>query len=141
MANSLSQVLINTKLVEDPRGGLTVGEFGKEIPFLPKRYFLVFNVPSREIRGEHAHKKCHQFLICMKGSVEVLVDDGITKETYLLNKPHQGVYIPPMVWGVQHNYSQDAVLLVFASEYYDGDDYIRNYDEFLVAQDASSSSS
>jgi UDP-2-acetamido-3-amino-2,3-dideoxy-glucuronate N-acetyltransferase len=121
------------KYVGDMRGDLSVGEFTKEIPFEPKRYFLVFNVPSEKTRGEHAHYKCHQFLICVKGSCSVVVDDGNQRREVELNQPNVGVYLPPMTWGIQYKYSADAVLLVFASHYYEGSDYIRDYDEFIKA--------
>jgi UDP-2-acetamido-3-amino-2,3-dideoxy-glucuronate N-acetyltransferase len=119
-------------LVTDLRGNLTVGEFEQHIPFSVKRYFMVFDVPSAETRGEHAHKKCHQFLICAKGSVSVVADDGKTRQEFLLQKPNQGVFLPAGTWGIQYKYSSDAVLLVFASEHYNADDYIRNYDDFLM---------
>ena len=117
--------------VLDIRGSLTVGEFEKSIPFLAKRYFMVFNVPSAETRGEHAHKECHQFLICVSGSVNVVADDGHSRREYVLDRPDAGLHLPPMTWGIQYKYSPDAVLLVFASHYYDADDYIRDYDEFV----------
>jgi dTDP-4-dehydrorhamnose 3,5-epimerase-like enzyme len=113
------------------RGNLSVGEFPDEIPFTPKRYFLIFEVPSKEVRGAHAHHRCHQFLICVKGQCSVVVDDGENRCETLLDSPNAGVYIPPMVWGTQYKYSADAILLVFASDYYDDEDYIRDYDEFL----------
>lgn len=116
--------------VADIRGSLTVGEFGRSIPFAVKRYFMVFDVPSVETRGEHAHRECHQFLICVRGSCAVVADDGEHRQEFLLNKPDVGVHLPPMVWGIQYKYSADAVLLVYASHYYDGADYIRNYAEF-----------
>jgi acetyltransferase-like isoleucine patch superfamily enzyme len=115
------------------RGELSVGEFAREIPFKPERYFLVYNVPSREVRGEHAHKLCDQFLICIKGSCGVLLDDGHSRREVTLDHPGVGVYMPAMVWGTQYRYSADAVLLVFASHYYDPDDYIRSYDEFKAS--------
>lgn len=121
------------KLVKDYRGDLSVGEFAREIPFEPKRYFLVFNVPSEKTRGEHAHYECHQFLICVKGSCSVVVDDGVQRREVLLDKPNLGVYLPPLTWGIQYKYSSDAVLLVFASHYYEASDYIRSYDDFLSA--------
>lgn len=117
--------------ISDMRGSLSVGEFQRGVPFVPKRYFVVFDVPSVETRGAHAHRSCHQFLVCVRGSVSVLVDDGNCREEFLLDSPEIGVHIPPMVWGVQYKYSADAVLLVFASHYYDAKDYIRDYDEFL----------
>lgn len=114
----------------DLRGNLSVGEFDRSIPFEPKRYFLVFGVPNAEVRGEHAHRTCKQFLICVKGRCSVVADDGIRREEFLLDDPATGVYLPPLTWGVQYKYSADAVLLVFASEYYDSAEYIRDYDEF-----------
>jgi acetyltransferase-like isoleucine patch superfamily enzyme len=117
--------------VADIRGSLTVGEFERTVPFAARRYFLVFDVPSVETRGEHAHKACHQFLICVRGSVTVLADDGNQREQFVLDRPDVGFYMPPMTWGTQYKYSPDAVLLVFASHYYDASDYIRDYDEFV----------
>ena len=117
--------------VLDLRGNLTVGEFERSIPFQPRRYFMVFGVPNSEIRGEHAHRTCHQFLICAHGSCAVMVDDGEVREEVVLDDPSLGLHLPPLTWGVQYKYSQDAVLLVFASEYYDPNEYIRDYPEFL----------
>lgn len=117
--------------IADLRGNLTVGEFEKEIPFTPMRYFMVSGVPSREIRGEHAHRECHQFLICVHGSCAVVADDGMGRVEIVLDASHKGLYLPPMTWGIQYKYSPDAVLLVFASHHYDAADYIRNYTEFL----------
>lgn len=116
--------------VPDIRGSLTVGEFDRSIPFSAKRYFMVFDVPSVETRGEHAHHECHQFLICVRGSCAVVADDGTNRQEFLLDRPDLGIHLPPMVWGIQYKYSADAVLLVFASHYYDGADYIRDYSEF-----------
>jgi acetyltransferase-like isoleucine patch superfamily enzyme len=117
--------------ITDMRGSLTVGEFEKNIPFAVKRYFMVFDVPNAETRGEHAHKECHQFLICAKGSCSVLVDDGENRQEFLLDSPDIGAHLPPMTWGIQYRYSKDAVLLVFASHNYDAADYIRDYQEFV----------
>lgn len=114
----------------DPRGNLTVGEFGRDIPFEVKRYFMVFQVPLVEVRGGHAHKECHQFLICARGRITASVDNGVQREEFVLDCPDIGLHMPPMVWGGQYNYSPDAVLLVFASHYYDSNDYIRDYSEF-----------
>lgn len=117
--------------IRDLRGDLSIGEFERNVPFVPKRYFIVFEVPSSETRGEHAHKQCHQFLVCVAGSVSVVVDDGMRREEVLLDRPNIGLYIPAGIWGIQYKYSSNGTLLVFASEYYDASDYIRNYDEFL----------
>lgn len=119
-------------VIQDLRGNLTVGEFEKQIPFTPRRYFMVFGVPNREVRGEHAHYACHQFLICVRGSCAVVADDGTKRFEVDLDGPHKGLYLPPMTWGIQYKYSPDALLLVFASDYYDSSDYIRNYDQFLA---------
>lgn len=118
------------KTVRDHRGDLTVGEFERTVPFQPKRYFMVFNVPSSKSRGEHAHKNCKQFLICIRGSISVIVDDGKNREEFVLDSVNKGLYMPPMTWGSQYNYSSDAILLVFASDHYDAADYIRSYEEF-----------
>ena len=116
----------------DLRGSLSAGEFATDIPFLPRRYFLVFDVPGSDVRGEHAHRECHQFLVCARGTVSVVLDDGSRSEEVALDQPDLGVYVPPMVWAVQYKYSADAVLLVFASHPYDAADYIRDYDQFLA---------
>ncbi len=131
--------LHNFKYIPDMRGDLSVGEFSREIPFDPKRYFLVLNVPSEKTRGEHAHYHCHQFLICVKGKCAVVVDDGKKRKEVELNRPDMGIYLPPLTWGIQYKYSSDAVLLVFASHYYEADDYIRNYDDFLAVINAKES--
>jgi UDP-2-acetamido-3-amino-2,3-dideoxy-glucuronate N-acetyltransferase len=122
-------------LVIDLRGNLSAGEFPTQVPFTPRRYFIVFDVPGRDVRGEHAHRRCQQFLVCVRGSVSVVVDDGEAREEISLDQPDRGLYLPPMVWAVQYKYSADALLLVLASDPYDPDDYIRNYDEFLSSLD------
>lgn len=122
--------LINLPNIIDSRGNLTVAEFGRQVPFEVKRFFMVYQVPLVKVRGEHAHRECHQFLIAARGRISVIADDGVNKEEFHLDRPDLGLYLPPMVWGVQHNYSPDACLLVFASDYYDSADYIRDYEEF-----------
>lgn len=116
-------------LVQDLRGYLSAAE---NLPFEIKRYFLVFDVPSREVRGEHAHRRCHQFLVCVHGECRVIADDGKEREEVVLDSPGIGVHIPPMVWATQYRYSPDAVLLVLASEVYQPEDYIRDYAEFCA---------
>jgi acetyltransferase-like isoleucine patch superfamily enzyme len=119
-------------LIADLRGSLSFGEYGRHLPFAPQRYFLVFDVPSPEIRGEHAHKTLHQFLVCVKGSCMVAVDDGRHRDEIRLETPNRGLHLPPMVWATQYQFSPDAVLLVLASAPYDAGDYVRDYDEFLA---------
>jgi len=116
----------------DLRGRLTAGELpGEAAPFEPRRWFLVYDVPSREVRGEHAHRVCHQFLICVSGQVRVAVDDGENRGDVVLDAPTVGLYVPPRVWASQYRYDPSAVLLVLASHPYDPGDYIREYDSFL----------
>jgi acetyltransferase-like isoleucine patch superfamily enzyme len=117
-------------LIEDLRGLLSFGEVSKHIPFEVKRYFLVFGVTSQHIRGEHAHKALHQFLICVHGSCHVVADDGVAREEFVLNSPAVGLHAPPKIWLVHYQYSLDAVLLVLTSDFYDATDYIRDYQEF-----------
>ena len=132
VAADVPGVTIHTlKQVSDLRGDLSVGEFSQDIPFVPARYFLVYGVPTSKIRGEHAHKVCHQFMICVRGSLAVIADDGTTSQEFNLDRPNMGLYMPPCIWGVQYKYSPDAVLLVFASHAYDASDYLRKYEEFL----------
>lgn len=135
-SNKIIEIIKKVKLYtfdshKDLRGDLTAGEFNKDLPFIPKRFFLVYNVPSKKIRGEHAHKICEQFLICINGKITVLVDNGKERNQVELDSPGKGLYIPAMVWGTQYNYSEDAVLLCFASENYNNSDYIRDYSEYL----------
>jgi UDP-2-acetamido-3-amino-2,3-dideoxy-glucuronate N-acetyltransferase len=123
--------LVRLHAVEDPRGLLTVGEAARQVPFAPRRYFVVSDVPDESIRGEHAHLALHQFLVCLAGRVTAEVDDGRSRAAFLLDTPRVGLYMPPMTWGAQHHYSRDAVLLVLASHEYDATDYVRDYARFL----------
>jgi UDP-2-acetamido-3-amino-2,3-dideoxy-glucuronate N-acetyltransferase len=116
---------------DDLRGSLVSGEVDSHMPFAPRRFFSVMHVPSKDLRGAHAHRLCKQFLVCQAGSVAVVVDDGRAREEVLLDDPQLGLYVPPMVWSVQYRYTHDAILLVLASDPYDPQDYIRDYDEFL----------
>jgi acetyltransferase-like isoleucine patch superfamily enzyme/dTDP-4-dehydrorhamnose 3,5-epimerase-like enzyme len=117
--------------VDDLRGSLSFGEANLHIPFTVQRYFLVFAVSSQEIRGEHAHRTLHQFLICVHGVCHVVADDGSTRQEFALDQPSIGLHLPPMTWAVQYKYSSDAVLMVLASDSYDAGDYIRDYGDFL----------
>ena len=119
-------------LVDDVRGMLSFGEVQRHIPIDVKRYFLVFGVSSEEIRGEHAHKTLHQFFLCVHGKCQMVADDAVNRQEFVLDTPSLGIHLPPMVWGMQYKYSSDAVLLVFASDFYDPSDYIRDYSEFLA---------
>lgn len=123
--------LVELPLVKDLRGDLSFAQYADHLPFIPKRYFLVFDVPSKDVRGEHAHRTLEQFLVCVHGSLAVVLDDGQRRVEVFLDRPNLGLYLPPMVWGIQYKYSSDSVLLVLASDVYNGADYIRDYDTFL----------
>jgi acetyltransferase-like isoleucine patch superfamily enzyme/dTDP-4-dehydrorhamnose 3,5-epimerase-like enzyme len=123
--------LTRLKSVSDLRGDLSVTDVESEIPFRTRRVFWVYNVPSEKIRGAHVHRKLHEFVVCVSGSVSVVVDDGVNREEFLLDEPSLGLHLPPMVWRSLYRYTSDAVLLVFASSEYDPDDYVRDYDRFL----------
>ena len=116
--------------VLDIRGNLTVGEIERDLPFQPKRYFAIFDVPTEKLRGEHAHLACEQFLICLNGSCTALVDNGVDRREVVLDSPDIALYMPAMIWGTQYKYSPDSILLVLASHEYDPGDYIREYDTF-----------
>lgn len=124
--------LLRVPLIEDMRGNLIAREVGKGLPFVPQRCFLVFDVPSKEVRGEHAHRRCAQFLVCVRGTVNAVCDDGEHRREFVLDDPTVGLHMPPMIWGTQYRYTKNAMLLVFASHAYDPDDYIRTYDQFLA---------
>ena len=125
-------------VISDLRGSLTVAELEKGLPFQPKRFFIVFDVPGRKVRGEHAHHTLHQFLVCLKGDCALLVDDGTTREEIRLDSPRIGVHVPPLVWAVQFKFSPDAMLMVLASDVYDTASYIRDYDDYLAIVNAPS---
>jgi acetyltransferase-like isoleucine patch superfamily enzyme len=115
----------------DLRGALVPAEFAPDFPFVPQRVFFVFDVPGARVRGEHAHKECAQFLVAVHGALSVVVDDGHASREVRLDQPGVGLFLSPGVWGIQYQFTQDAVLAVFASTPYDPDDYIRRYADFL----------
>lgn len=115
----------------DMRGELGVIEWPALLPFTVRRIFYVYAVPSANVRGAHAHKCCHQFLVAVSGSLRVVADDGNGRQEYELNSPRRGVYLPPGVWGTQYMHTPGTVCLVLASHPYDPSDYIRDYEEYL----------
>lgn len=122
--------IIELPKIKDPRGNLTFLESSNHIPFEIKRIFYVYDVPTGESRGSHAHYKLKQFIICLSGSFDVFLDDGKRKKTVHLNRPWQGLFIPPMIWSSEGNFDQGSVCLVLVSELYDPASYIRDYDLF-----------
>ena len=115
----------------DARGQLVAIEELKDIPFSPKRIYYIYGTQKGVRRGYHAHKKLEQILVCVSGSCKIYMDDGTDKDEVLLDKPYEGLYIGPNMWHEMFDFSPDAVLLVFASDYYNQSDYMRKYDEFL----------
>ncbi len=127
--------LYELPLIRDTRGSLSFAQYDQTLPFLPRRYFIVFDVGEGQTRGGHAHRSVHQLLICVKGSCQVSLDDGTTRDQVLLDRPELALYIPPKIWATQQRFSCDGVLMVLASEVYDPDEYIRDYDELLLTDD------
>ena len=117
--------------MHDTEGNLTFMYENVHVPFNINRVFYSYDIPGGEDRGAHAHKKCHQFLIAASGSFEVVLDDGINKRTVLLNRPFWGLHVPPGIWASEQGFSSGSICLVLASEGYDADDYIRNYNNYL----------
>ena len=124
-------VLYRLPFFSDIRGDLSPIEFDRDLPFVPRRSFLVYGVPTEKVRGEHAHRECHQFLIAAHGRLAVVVDDGRKRAEIELSDPSVGLYLPPRVWGIQYKFTPETVLQVFASHGYDNADYIRDYGEFI----------
>jgi dTDP-4-dehydrorhamnose 3,5-epimerase-like enzyme len=120
--------------VPDPRGSLTFIEGARHVPFEIQRIFYLYDVPTAESRGAHAHKTLEQVLICLSGSIDAALDDGLEQRVVHLNRPWMGLYIPPMIWAAETNFDAGSVGLVLASQYYDEADYYREYGEFLAAK-------
>jgi hypothetical protein len=118
--------------IADHRGNLTFIEESRHVPFDVKRVFYVYDIPSGESRGAHAHKTLHQVLICLSGGLEVHLDDGVNRQTVHLNRPWLGLYIPPMTWASEGDFDSGTVYLVLTSDFYNEADYVRDYDEFLA---------
>jgi acetyltransferase-like isoleucine patch superfamily enzyme len=134
VVEGVEMLLLKTAM--DMRGSLVAAQCGHELPFVPRRIFAVYNVAGSRVRGEHAHKKCSQLLICLHGACSVMVDDSRSRQEFRLDRPELGLLIPPLVWGTQFKHTPDAVLLVLASDEYDADDYIRDYEAFLALKSA-----
>ena len=115
----------------DRKGNLSVVENGDTVPFDVKRVYYLYDVPGGESRGAHAHKKLKQLLVAASGSFTVTLDDGNVKRSFTLNRPYQGLLIVPGIWRELDDFSSGSVCLVLASEKYDAEDYIRDYEEFL----------
>jgi len=123
--------VINFETLGDERGSLIALEENLNIPFKVKRVFYIFDTKQAVARGFHAHHNLEQLAVCVKGQCRFIVDNGQQRESVLLDSPSKGLYIKHKIWDEMHDFSDDCVLLVLASELYDEADYIRNYDDFL----------
>ena len=119
--------------ITDPRGNLTFIEGSNHIPFDIRRVFYLYDVPGGAERAGHALKSCHQFLVAISGSFDVILYDGKNKDRIHLNRSYYGLHIPPMIWREMDNFSSGAVCLALASEGYNEDDYYRDYNAYLRA--------
>ena len=128
--------LSSLKAFKDERGTLSFAEVSDGLPFTPQRYFLIHDVPAGTTRGGHAHRRCEQFLVAVRGAVAVTLDDSQDRREYLLERPNQGLHVPAGIWGDQRYISDDACLLVLASEPYDAKEYLSDYSEFIAFRKA-----
>ncbi|WP_313893786.1 FdtA/QdtA family cupin domain-containing protein [Psychrobacillus sp.] len=127
----MENLIFNFEVKGDNRGSLISLESNKSIPFDLKRVYYIYDTKEDVSRGFHAHKELQQVLVCVSGSCKIILDDGHVKSEYILDKPEKGLFVEKMIWREMHDFSEGCVLMVFASEYYDEEDYIRNYDEFM----------
>lgn len=123
--------IIDLQRITDPRGNLTVAQSLTDVPFEIRRAYWVYDVPAGESRGGHAHKHCREFIIAVSGAFTVTLTDGKKQEKFLLNHPYQGLLVDTNIWRTLDDFSSGAVCLVLASDDFDEDDYIREYDEYL----------
>ncbi|MEH6908133.1 sugar 3,4-ketoisomerase [Neobacillus drentensis] len=126
-------VKIDFPVIGDERGSLVALEQLKNIPFEIKRVYYMYDLQNDLARGFHAHKELQQILICLNGSCKVLLDNGKEKQVILLDKPNSGLLIDTMIWHEMFEFSDNCSLIVIASDYYNEDDYYRNYEAFLEA--------
>lgn len=115
----------------DQRGNLTVIEGYKQVPFEIARVFWIYDVPGGEMRGGHAYKKSEEFIIALSGSFDVILDNGMEKKIYSLNRSYFGLYIPAGTWRQMENFSTNSLALVLSSVFFTEEDYIRDYQIFL----------
>jgi len=131
--NLLDQVkIIDLPKIEDPRGNLTFIEEENQFPFEIKRVYWIYDVPGGQFRGGHAFKKQHELIVALSGSFDVVVDDGKLKQTLSLNRSYYGLYIPAGLWREMNNFSTNSLAMVLSSTFYNEDDYIRKYENYLA---------
>ena len=133
MENNLSlvkKILIrNKKFI---KGEIAFIESEDDIPFKIKRVFYNLGTEENQTRGNHAHKLCSQFLICLRGSISITCDDGRNQKVYQLNNPYEGLFIPPLIWSKQKYLSKESILVVLSDYKYDENGYIRDYSNFML---------
>ena len=116
--------------IGDRRGNLSIIEERNHIPFKIERAFWIYDVPGGESRGGHAYRSTEEFIVALSGSFDVIIDDGVQRKTYSLNRSYYGLYVPKMMWREMTNFSTNSVALVLSSTKYDAKDYIRDYEQF-----------
>lgn len=126
--------VVDLPKITDPRGNLTFVEGDQHVPFPIKRVFYLYDVPTAASRGAHAHKEQHQFLICLSGSFDVELDDGLAQRVVHLNRPWKGLHVPPTIWAAEVNFDPGTLCLVLASDTFAEADYIRDYDAFMASR-------
>ena len=124
--------VVNLPKIADPRGNLSFFENNKQIPFEIKRVYWIYDVPGGEVRGSHAFKKSHEFIIALSGSFDVVLHDGNKEKKYSLNRSYNGLYIPSFIWRRIENFSTNSLALIVSDTKYDENDYITNFDEFKI---------
>jgi len=127
--------IINLPKIEDPRGNLSIIEEDNHIPFRIKRTYWIYDVPGGQVRGGHAFKVQQEFIVALSGSFDVIIDDGLNKKTFSLNRSYYGLYIPNGFWRAMKNFSTNSLALCIASTNFDKNDYIRDYNSFIKYKD------
>lgn len=127
--------LIELPKILDKRGNLSFFENGNQIPFDIKRTYWIYDVPGGELRGSHAFKKSHEFIIAFSGSFDIVLNDGNKEKKYSLNRSYHGLYVPNLLWRRLENFSTNSLALIVSSISYDGADYIRDFEEFKTIID------
>jgi hypothetical protein len=123
--------IIDLPKIEDPRGNLSFIEGKVHIPFEISRVYWIYDVPGGQIRGGHAFRAQREFIVALSGSFDVIVDDGLSKQTFSLNRSYYGLYIPNRLWRRMENFSTNSLAMVLSSTYYDKDDYLNDYNDYL----------
>ena len=126
--------MIDLPKVEDPRGNLSFIEEENHVPFVIERVYWIYDVPGGQVRGGHAFKQQQELIMALSGSFDVVIDDGLEKTVFRLNRSYYGLYIPAGFWRQMVEFSTNSLALVLSSTQFDENDYIRNYDEFIAGR-------